>query len=213
MKTASSSIELNYGRRFIGEKDVLSKLEEGEELAQNNTGWFNPLPELLDGSYTLYKTAFQFYHQFKFGPHQSARVIQNRVSKKVWNNYFKFTIERNPYDKMASMYFMNWGKSGINRKGKSFEDWVKRGKNLPINYPLYTWKDSVIVDKVLSYENLEPELKDVYNMLGVPFEGLSERAKGNYRKGKNYKDIHTDYTRTRTEELFKPELELFNYEY
>ena len=111
--------------------DVISKLDTGEGKAQNHEGWFNPLPEILDGSYPLYNTAFQFYHKFKFGPHQSARVIQHRVSRKIWSSYFKFTIERNPFDKMVSMYFMNWGKNGVDRPGKSFEDWVRRGENLP----------------------------------------------------------------------------------
>jgi len=213
MKTASSSIELNFAKNLMAPSDVLSKMEEGENLEQNNRGWFNPLPELLDGSYTPYKTAFQFYHKFKFGPHQSARVIQHRVPKRIWNSYFKFTVERNPYDKMASMYFMNWGKDGVDRRGRSFEDWVKRGENLPINYPLYTWKNQVIVDRVLKYENLEDELSALYSQLGIPFRGLNERAKGGYRQGQHYRDVHTAHTRAFTESKFNLELSLFDYKF
>jgi hypothetical protein len=213
MKTASSSIELNFANHIMDEADVLSKMDEDEKLEQNNRGWFNPIPELLDGSYTLYKTSFQFYHRFKFGPHQSARVIQNRISKKVWNTYFKFTVERNPYDKMASMYFMNWGKDAPNKPDRTFDDWVERNRNLPINYPLYTWKDQLIVDRVLKYENLAEELSEVYQMLEVPFQGLTENAKGNYRTNRDYKSLHTDFTRMKTEELFGKELEMFNYQF
>ena len=211
MKTASSSIELNFARNVMHPRDVLSKMEEGEHLEQNNRGFFNPIPEILDGSYTLYNTAFQFYHRFKFGPHQSARVLKHRLTKKIWNSYFKFTVERNPYDKMASMYFMNWGKDGVNRVGRSFEDWVKRGENLPYNYPLYTWKNKVIVDRVLRYENLSEELTEVYAELGVPFKGLTEKAKGNYRNGQHYRDVHTDFTKQQTEHLFKKEMGLMGY--
>jgi hypothetical protein len=213
MKTASSSIEQNFARHLLAEGDVLSKMEEGAELEQNNKGWFNPLPELLDGSYTPYKTAFQFYHRFKFGPHQSARVIQHRVPKKIWNSYLKFTVERNPYDKMASMYFMNWGKDGVERPNRSFEDWVKRGTNVPYNYPLYTWKDEVIVDRILRYETLEEELGLLYQDLGATFAGLNERAKGSYRQGQHYRDVHTDFTRQHTEELFKKEIDLLGYNF
>jgi hypothetical protein len=213
MKTASSSIEQNFARHLMAEGDVLSKMEEGAELEQNNRGWFNPLPELLDGSYTPYKTAFQFYHRFKFGPHQSARVIQHRVPKKIWNSYLKFTVERNPYDKMASMYFMNWGKDGAQRPGRSFEDWVNRGENIPLNYPLYTWKDKVILDRILRYENLEEELGSLYKEIGAPFTGLKERAKGAYRQGQHYRDVYTQFTRQRTEEIFKKELDLMRYSF
>lgn len=211
MKTASSSIELNFARHFMEKNDVLSKMEEGENLEQNNTGWFNPIPELLDRSYTPYKTAFQFYHKFKFGPHQSARVIKNRLPAKVWNSYFKFTVERNPFDKMVSMYFMNWGKEGINRPGRTFEDWVERRQNIPLNYPLYTWKNKVIVDKVIRYENLDNELLEVYTNLGVPFNGLNEAAKGNYRSQSDYKELHTNKTKEFTERIFSNELNLMNY--
>ncbi len=213
MKTASSSIEMNFANNFMEKDDVLSQMSEDENLAQNHEGFFNPIPELLDRSYTLYNTAFQFYHQFKFGPHQSARVIKHRVSKKVWNSYLKFTVERNPYDKMVSMYFMNWGKKGVDREGKSFEDWVKRGENIPYNFPLYTWKDEVIVDRVLKYENLNDELAALYSELDIPFSGLTEKAKGNYRKNKNYRELHSDFTKKRTEEIFKKELDYFKYEF
>ena len=213
MKTASSSIEMNFGNNFMGPNDVLSEMSEDSSLEQNNRGWFNPVHELIDASYTPYKTAFQFYHRFKYGPHQSARVVQHRVQKRVWKNYLKFTVERNPYDKMVSMYFMNWGKDGTERPGRSFEDWVRRGENIPVNYPLYTWKNKIIVDRVLRYENLDEELSTLYAELEIPFNGLNEKAKGNYRAGGSYRDIHTRFTRKRTEELFKAELDLMGYKF
>ncbi len=213
MKTASSSIELNFANNFMEKSDVLSHMEEGIDLEQNNTGWFKPIPELLDRSYTPYKTAFQFYHKFKFGPHQSARVIKNRIPNHIWNSYLKFTVERNPFDKMVSMYFMNWGKNGCNREGRSFEDWVKRGQNIPYNFPLYTWKGDVIVDRVLKYENIQQELSKLYKELGVPFQSLEEKAKSTYRKKKDYKEVHSSYTKQWTESNFKNELDLLGYEY
>ena len=73
---------MNFANNFITDGDVLSNMYEDSNLKQNNRGFFNPIPELLDCSYPFYKTAFQFYHKFKFGLHQSARVIQHRVSKK-----------------------------------------------------------------------------------------------------------------------------------
>lgn len=211
MKTASSSIELNFGRHLMAPDDVLSHMDEDADLEQHNHGWFNPLPEWLDGSYTPYKTAFQFYHRFKFGPHQSARVIQHRVPKRIWNSYYKFTVERNPFDKMASMYYMNWGKNGIDRPGKTFADWVARGENFPVNYPLYTWKNQVIVDRVMRYENLEDELGEVYKKLGVPFSGLTEKAKGGFRVKSNYRDLFDTNTKQKTSEIFKQEIDLFGY--
>ena len=213
MKTASSSIEMNFANNYMTPIDVLSEMSEDATLEQNNRGWFNPIPEILDQSYTVYNTAFQFYHRFKFGPHQSARVIQHRIPKYIWKNYFKFTVERNPYDKMASMYFMNWGKNGTDRPGKTFEDWVKRGKNFPVNYPLYTWKDRLLVDRVVRFEKLNEELRQVYKELGVPFNGLQEKAKAGFRNNMPYRELHTSYTRQKTSEVFQKEIELMEYSF
>jgi colanic acid/amylovoran biosynthesis glycosyltransferase len=125
----------------------------------------------------------------------------------------KFTVERNPYDKMVSMYFMNWGKSGVDRTGKTFEDWVRREKNTPYNYPLYTWKGKQIVDRVLRYENLNEELSQLYSELGASFSGLDERAKGEYRNKTDYRDVHTEFTENWTNEKFRKEIELHGYKF
>jgi hypothetical protein len=212
-KTAGSSIELNYSKRFAGERDVISRMQALPEIAQNQTGWFNPIPELISRSYDIKKSLSQFKHRHKYGPHQSAIVIKQRTSKKIWDSYFKFTVERTPFDKMVSAYFMNWGKRPDAHEPRSFENWVRRGKNIPDGIQLYGYKGKVILDKVIQFDNLNTELKEVYEFLGVPFNGLEEREKTHHRLVRNYREMHTPYTVEFAKEFYKKEIELFNYQF
>jgi len=41
----------------------------------------------------------------KWWHHMPAAMIRERLGEEVWNNYFKFCVIRNPYDKVASGFF------------------------------------------------------------------------------------------------------------
>ena len=42
----------------------------------------------------------------KWFNHMSAHSIRRKINQEVWNDYFKFTVIRNPFDKMLSGYVM-----------------------------------------------------------------------------------------------------------
>jgi hypothetical protein len=52
----------------------------------------------------------------------------------IWNSYFKFCVERNPWDKVLSHYHMHAYRLG---GALSLDQYFARGK-FPINYPRYT---------------------------------------------------------------------------
>lgn len=97
----------------------------------------------------------------------------------MWNSYFKFCVDRNPWDKVVSNYYMikNRSKSPL-----SFNEFVKTYR-LPRNLPLYTdRRGRVIVDRVVKYENLNAQLAEIFDQLGIAFDGTLEvRAKSAYR--------------------------------
>ena len=97
----------------------------------------------------------------------------------------------------------------------SFEEYLDVA-DLPYNYTKYTDLDNtIIVDRVLRYENLNEELADVFGQLGVPFEGsLGPQEKSHYRKDRRpYREVYTPEQRDAVAKLFNQEIEMHRYQF
>ena len=53
---------------------------------------------------SAYRRFVKLYHGIS-STHISAKDIKNYVGEKLWSEYFKFTIERNPFDRLVSFYY------------------------------------------------------------------------------------------------------------
>ncbi len=187
-KTAGTSIEV-FLSRHCGPHDVLTPIVPHVEphRARNDDGYFNHMP---------------------------AAEIRDRVGPEIWNSYFKFCVERNPWDKTLSYYhMMNHRRGG----GLSFDQFLAEG-DLPINYPKYTEPSDpscVIVDRVLRYERLTQELAEVFAPLGIPFTGsLGVNAKSEYRTDRrSYQEVYTERQADLVGDFFAPERALHGYSF
>jgi len=187
-KTAGTSIE-TYLSQHCGDDDILTPfgIEEEGHLARNHTGFKNHMP---------------------------AYKIREIVSDEIWNSYFKFCVERNPWDKSLSHYHFVIKRFGLSL---SIDQYLAGGRN-SINYPKYTDPSNpnkLIVDRVISYENLSEELGEVFEKLGVPFDGsLGIRAKGNYRTDRRpYKVVLTRNQKKAIAKKYAQEIKLFGYKF
>ena len=108
LKTAGTSIEVFLSQQ-CGPEDVVTPILPHVEphRARNHEGFFNHIP---------------------------ATAIRERVGPEVWRSYFKFCVERNPWDKTLSYYHMMNAREG---GGLTFERFLERN-DLPANYPTYT---------------------------------------------------------------------------
>jgi hypothetical protein len=148
----------------------------------------------------------------EFHNHMPATLIRERVPAEVWNSYFKFCVERNPWDKVLSHYHMQVARTAGNL---SLDQYLAKGK-FPINYPRYTDAGAnIIVDRILRYENLNVDLADVFGQLNVQFDGaLAVRAKSDYRTDRTpYQQVFNDAQRRIVEQAFAREIELHGYQF
>jgi hypothetical protein len=142
-----------------------------------------------------------------------AWLVRVRVASAIWNSYFKFCVDRNPWDKVLSHYHMTAHRQGGQL---SLDQYLARGK-LPLNYPRYTnsFGARIIVDRVVRYESLIDELAEIFARLNIPFEGtLGIRAKAEYRADRTpYQSVFTPEQRQLVERIFAREIELHRYRF
>jgi len=143
-----------------------------------------------------------------------ASVVRARVPDKIWNNYYKFCVERNPWDKAISLFNMSRHRAEGNL---TFEQFLKN-KKFGINYKRYTsgWnRDKIIVDRVVRFEQLSEGLGEIFSLLGIPFSGeLGTNAKGDYRVGKkHYREYYDDTSKKIIADVFEREIRMHGYVY
>ena len=213
-KTAGTSVEIALAKHCgpddiitpIGADDEEIKRELGYPGPQNYTGTVNR--GLIGG--LLYK--FSKKQKEKFYNHMPAREIKARIDDEIWRDYYKFCVERNPWDRVVSLYY-----------------WRTRDKKSPPSIPeyvaskapnslkrkgigLYTIDGNVVVDKVCLFENLTKDLEEVRQIVGIPEPLELPRAKSKFRPAqKSYHEALGEKEKERIAKLFSDEIKLFGY--
>lgn len=184
IKTAGTSIE-TYLSSLCGPDDVFTPIlpPEAGHQARNFAGYYN---------------------------HMSAWKIRQAVEPSIWNRYFKFCVERNPWDKTVSDFCMANSRAGSRYQ---FADYFRRGRFCR-SWELYTGGDeSLLVDRVLRYEQLDQQLGEVFLQLGIPWQGqLTVWAKSGYRiDRKPYQEWYTQEQAAMVSRVFADEIRTFEY--
>jgi hypothetical protein len=214
-KTAGTSIEV-FLSKHCGPVDILTPIEppiEGHQ-PRNYDGFINPIPDIIERPGKLVSALrHSIRSREKFYRHMPASLVKKRVPAQVWNSYFKFCVERNPWDKVLSHYHMHAAREG---GSLSLTEYLARGR-FPINYFRYTDRSGtkVIVDRILRYENLNTELGEVFAQLNIPFNGtLRVAAKSEYRADRRpYQEVFNNAQRQIVEKAFAKEIELHGYHF
>jgi hypothetical protein len=231
-KTAGTSIEL-FLDSVCGVDDVLTPFWHSEEghHPRNYRGTFNPVRELWHGH--KYRSPWgcrgvraslsDLWLHRKFYEAMPAWLVRCRIPRGIWESYYKFAVERNPWDKVLSRRD-HWNR--VNKIGKTvtideFLDWLEGElanpwiSVAPYNLPRYVdpRTGDVLVDRMCRYENLNAELTDVFGQLGISFDGeLGPRAKAQYRQDRrHFSEILSDNQQERIGRIFAKEIRLWGY--
>ena len=98
-----------------------------------------------------------------FWNHMPAQAIKAILSDETWRELFKFTIDRHPYEKAVSQaYFQYARKSDPKPDFADFLDLVVR-RGTYRNFDLYAADGTILLDRVLKYEDL-PDCLSAVNL-------------------------------------------------
>jgi hypothetical protein len=216
VKTAGTSVEVFLSQQ-CGPDDIVTPIYPHVEphVARNFTGYFNPIPEIYSSRGQGFKGSVKdVIKRRRFYNHISALKVRSRIARTTWKNYFKFCIERNPWDKTVSHYY---NERWLSLHQLSFDAYLSRQQfagTCPLNYPLYIdYQKNVLVDRIVKYENLTHELREVFDLLGVPFSGsLAAKAKSEYRPSRRpYQEMYTEEQKNIVQKVFDIEIRMHGY--
>lgn len=215
-KTAGTSVEIALSR-FCGPRDIITPISPQDEKIRSELGYRGPQNYLVP----LHQNKLPGWARLilkgerkkKYFNHISAEEVKSSMDPDDWNNYFKFCIERNPWDRLISYYYWRCRsepRPSVAEFLASTEPALLRHKG----YDLYTINDQVAVDKICRFEHLETDMEAVRQQIGLPEKLELPRAKSGFRRDKrSYRDILDEPDRDKIAEMFQKEIDLLGYVY
>jgi hypothetical protein len=145
-----------------------------------------------------------------FYPHMPACEVRRLVGEETWNSFFKFTIERNPWDRQVSLYHWHYR----NRPKKpSFDLFIRSPfhRKVSRNFDTYAIEGKVAADQVCRYETLTEDLAVVLDRIGLKASIELPRAKGSFRGERPWRQYYTPRTRDIVGRWYAREIAAFGY--
>lgn len=232
-KTAGTSLEMALSR-FMAPEDVLTTLRWPDEKKRFHSGFptaqnfqkslaslkVSEIPRgirsLILSPLTQGERRLREWRKFpkRYWDHMPASAIRENVGPEIWESYYKFSVERNPWDMVISHYF--WDPKKI-KQNLSFRDFIFSGQALKSNFERYTLNGILAVDRLIRYDRIYHELGEVSRMLGLP-ENVGEilkgfSAKSGYRKNRDVESFYDSETRKIVEIFFAREIRLLNFQF
>jgi hypothetical protein len=216
-KTAGTSIEIALSK-FCGKDDIISPILPADEKIRRELGY----PQARNYGYaSLFSYSVRDFINVmrlkRLKPlcfaHMPARDLRPLLGEKIWNSYYKFCFERNPWDRLVSMYY--WRNQKEPRPTISeFLDTAIPAVLKEKGRDVYCINDKVAVDKIYLFENLQEAIVDIKNRLDLPEPLMLPRAKGGVRQDiRHYSEILTGAEKERIEKMFQAEIDMFGYQF
>jgi hypothetical protein len=225
-KTAGTSVELALSQA-CGPEDIVTPVSPEDEplRAEGDPGprnyymgpWWRQRPRELLRSLVGGGRRPCLYN------HVPAARARRLLGREVWDGYYRFCFERNPWDKVVSAYYWR-NRDQLGPDGEpplSFASFVAQGPKAwrVSDLHLYTLRGELLVDRVCRFEQLEQELGSVCEQLGVSWDGRLPSAKATTRRrapGKakrDYTSYYSDAEVAAVGRCFRREIELMGYRF
>jgi len=146
--------------------------------------------------------------------HISAKQACEIYGKEIWDSYTKFSVVRNPWDRVVSMWATKWWheSSGI-PNNCTFEIFLRNLRPHPNEKYSTLFYHKILnedIDFILRFETLGEDFCAMLNNMGYKNVRLPHKEK---RRRKPYQEMYNENTRLLVEELFKNDIEKYNYSF
>jgi Sulfotransferase family len=220
-KTAGTSIEIALSR-FCGERDIITPISPADEMLRqklSHRGPQNFQVHLTTPDAHAHLSTRKRVRQKQIGyyNHMPAEEVRATIGTATWDEYYKFCFERNPWDKAISRYFHR--SRTLARRGEprlSLLEFLRsENPDKLSNFGIYSIDETLAVDYVGLYENLDTELERIAAVLNLPGKKIElPKAKGTSRTDRrHYKDVMGQEERNIVAQVCAREIQLFSYRF
>ncbi len=204
-KTAGTSVEVYFEKYCV---DPAERHEETHYRSEMESEWG------VIGHRGPKSGARRWYN------HMPAQTVLSLIGQEAWDSCHKFCVVRNPFDKVVSNFWFQLSESQRIRLSAVdfrvvralFGSWVALGA-LPQDQEVYKIDGQVVVNQIVRYENLLPDVESVCSRLAIPWDpGRLPRFKSEYRvRGESFPEYYDSRSAALVAGAFAWELEHFGY--
>lgn len=222
---------ISHTRKFIFIKSAKTAGTSIEAALSNYCNDDDIVTPLGNFAFNRSKNGQRIHRAMNAGDYQQHAwgiTIKDKVGTEIWNDYFKFSIVRNPWDRVVSLFTwksrndlalkprkrfhhrLGFPFDEFGQTKKLFSDFVKG--EWETNGRFYIIDGELCVDFVIHYENLVDDLKEVCKRIGIKEIDLPHLKSG-FRKGNHYSQYYDDESKAIVADRHKNDIHLFGYKF
>ena len=210
-KTAGTSLQEALDR-ICGPDDITTPTGISDESyrPRNYKGLVNPIPYLLatPRQHRKRRILRRTLTGERIFDHMHLGELMALPEARKWSGYFKFCLERNPWDKTVSRYF--WKYRGRTSR-PDFDAFIANDKHVS-DFDAYSLDGNIGVDYVGNYGDLANSIAHISQTIGCDIP-LPLHRNANTRQKRDYKQMYTAETREMVGEIYAREIAAFGYSF
>jgi hypothetical protein len=156
-----------------------------------------------------------FPQWFGLHTHATAKQARDVLGRKIFDSYYKFAVERNPWDRQVSLYAHRKWKNGkpAEHFDRDMQSFIYRNTEYTKlnNWSIYAIGKDIVADKVLRYESLSQDIDELVKTLGIPGPGEMPRLRKYTADRAHYSSYYSDATRDLVARWYPKEIEALGY--
>jgi hypothetical protein len=214
-KTGSTSIEAALSA-VCGPRDVITEASEQlrgvrQRPAQNYRLEHPEVPKRSLLRRLLGRPERHYHPSVGYYEHMPAWRVRAYVGEDIWRQYFKFSFERNPWDRQVSWYHYKTKSKGEATR-PSFDNFNRDRRRAWVeNWELYTIDGNIALDFVGRYESLERDFEGIVSRIGLSGQVSLPKVNVSEERRLDYRSYYNDASRSLIGSWYAPEIREFGY--